>query len=117
MAESADPNLVTLGELGRQIGRLDNRFGELNARLDKVVSHDVYAIQTAYTEQRLSQLQAELQRASDATGKLEDDFEQYQRDESKRREDERQRRLYQAIVPVLLGLLSVAVAVWAVISK
>lgn len=117
MTESADPNLVTLGELGRQIGRLDNRFGELNARLDKVVSHDVYAIQTAYTEQRLSALQAELQRASDATSKLEDDFEQYQRDESKRREDERQKRLYQAVVPVLLGLLSVAVAVWAVISQ
>lgn len=112
-----DPNLVTLGELGRQIGRLDTRFGELNARLDKVVSHDVYAIQTAYTEQRLSQLQTELQRASDATGKLEDDFEQYQRDQSKRREEDRQRRLYQAVVPIFFGVLSVAVAVWAVVSQ
>lgn len=117
MAESADPNLVTLGELGRQIGRLDSRFAELNSRLDKVVSHDVYAIQTTYVERRLADLQAELQRASDATGKLEDDFEQYQRDESKRREDERQKRLYQAVVPVLLGVLSVAVAIWAVVSQ
>lgn len=117
MAESADPNLVTLGELGRQIGRLDNRFAELNSRLDKVVSHDVYAIQTTYVERRLADLQADLQRAMDANGKLEDDFEQYQRDEAKRREDERQKRLYQAVVPVLLGLLSVAVAVWAVVSQ
>lgn len=117
MADSADPNLVTLGELGRQIGRLDNRFAELNSRLDKVVSHDVYAIQTTYVEQRLAQLQAEIQRAADANGKLEDDFEQYQRDESKRREEERQRRLYQAVVPIFFGILSVAVAVWAVISQ
>lgn len=117
MAESPDPNLVTLGELGRQIGRLDNRFAELNSRLDKVVSSDVYAIQTTYVERRLADLQADLQRAVDANNKLEDDFEQYQRDESKRREDERQKRLYQAILPVLLGLLSVAVAVWAVISQ
>lgn len=117
MAEAADPNLVTLGELGRQIGRLDNRFAELNTRLDKVVSHDVYAIQTTYVEQRLAQLQAEIQRAADANSKLEDDFEQYQRDESKRREEERQKRLYQAVVPVLLGFLSVAVAVWAVVSQ
>ena len=117
MTESADPNLVTLGELGRQIGRLDNRFAELNTRLDKVVSSDVYAIQTTYVERRLADIQADLQRAVDANNKLEDDFEQYQRDEAKRREDERQKRLYQAIVPVLLGLLSVAVAVWAVISQ
>ena len=117
MADSADPNLVTLGELGRQIGRLDNRFAELNSRLDKVVSSDVYAIQTTYVERRFADLQAELQRAVDANSKLEDDFEQYQRDESRRREEERQKRLYQAVVPVLLGFLSVAVAVWAVVSQ
>jgi hypothetical protein len=117
MAESADPNLVTLGELGRQIGRLDNRFGELNQRLDKVVSLDVYAIQTTYVEQRLAQLQADIQRATDEHGKLEDAFEAYQRAERDRREEERQKRLYQAVVPVLLAFLSVAVAVWAVISQ
>lgn len=117
MAESADPNLVTLGELGRQIGRLDNRFAELNTRLDKVVSSDVYAIQTAYTERRLADLQAELQRANDASTKLEDDFEQYQRDEAKRREDERQKRLYQAIIPILICLVASVISVWAVVAK
>ncbi|MGW2724785.1 hypothetical protein [Streptomyces sp. NPDC001492] len=117
MAESADPNLVTLGELGRQIGRLDNRFAELNSRLDKVVSLDVYAIQTTHVEQRLAQLQADIQRAMAERNKLEDDFEAYQRAERDRREEERQKRLYQAVVPVLLAFLSVAVAVWAVISK
>jgi uncharacterized small protein (DUF1192 family) len=105
------------GELSRLIGRLDNRFAELNSRLDKVVSLDVYAIQTTHVEQRLAGLQAEIQRCGDAITKNEDDFEQYQRDEAKRREDERQKRLYQAIVPVFLGLLSVAVAVWAVVSQ
>jgi uncharacterized membrane protein YcjF (UPF0283 family) len=105
------------GELSRLIGRLDNRFAELNTRLDKVVSLDVYAIQTTHVEQRLAQQQADIQRSMDATKQVEDDFEQYQRDEAKRREEERQKRLYQAVVPVLLALLSVAVAVWAVISR
>lgn len=111
----------TNGELSRLIGQLDqrfhSRFSELNSRLDKVVSLDVYTIQTTHIEQRLAGLQSENQRCSDAIRKLEDDFEQYQRDEAKRREDERQKRLYQAILPVLLGLLSVAVAIWAVVSR
>lgn len=111
----------TLGELGRLIGQLDqrfhSRFSELNARLDKVVSMDVYTIQTTHIEQRLAGLQSEHQRCSDAISKLEDDFEQYQRDEAKRREEERQKRLYQGILPVLFSLLSVAVAIWAVVSR
>lgn len=111
----------TNGELSRLIGQLDtrfqNRFSELNTRLDKVVSLDVYTIQTTHIEQRLAGLQTEIQRCSDANKTLEDQFEQYQRDVAKQREDERQKRLYQAIVPVLLGLLSVAVAIWAVVSQ
>ncbi|MFF7191918.1 hypothetical protein ACFZAR_43865 [Streptomyces sp. NPDC008222] len=110
----------TNGELGRQIGTLhtllDARFAELNARLDKVVSLDVYTIQTTHVEQRLAQLGTDIQRCSDATGKLEDDFEAYQRDESKRREEERQKRLYQAVIPILVCLVSAVIAVWAVIK-
>ncbi|MGW5696048.1 hypothetical protein ACWEWX_35560 [Streptomyces asiaticus] len=109
------------GELGRLIAalqaRLDNRFGELNSRLDKVVSLDVYTIQTTYVDQRLSQLQTDIQQVRTEAATLEDDFEKYQRDESRRREDERQRRLYQAIIPVLLCVVSSAIAIWAVISK
>lgn len=109
------------GELGRLIGmlqtRLDNRFGELNARLDKVVSLDVYTIQSTHVEQRLAQLGTEIQRCSDANAKLEDDFEQYQRDEAKRREEERQKRLYSAIVPVFATVVSSAIAIWAVVSR
>jgi len=109
------------GELGRLIGalqtRLDSRFGELNARLDKVVSLDVYTIQTTHVEQRLAQLQAEIQRCSDAGAALEDQFEQYQRDEAKRREVERQQRLYSAIIPVLIAVVSSAIAIWAVVAK
>lgn len=111
----------TNGELSRLIGQLDTRFhsrlSELHARLDKVVSLDVYTIQTTHMEQRLASLQADIQRCKDANKTLEDQFEQYQRDEAKRREDERQKRLYQAILPVFIGLLSVAVAIWAVVSR
>lgn len=109
------------GELGRLIAalhaRLDNRFGELNSRLDKVVSLDVYTIQTTYVEQRLAQLQSDIQQVRGETGKVEDALEEYQRDASKRREDDRQKRLYQAIIPVLMGLASAAIAIWAVVSK
>jgi hypothetical protein len=109
------------GELGRLIAglesRLDTRFAELNSRLDKVVTLDVYTIQITHFEQRLAQLQSDVQRCTDANAKLEDDFEQYQRDEAKRREDERQKRLYQAVIPVLLALMSAAVAVWAVVGR
>jgi uncharacterized small protein (DUF1192 family) len=108
------------GELGRQIGALQQlistRFSELNSRLDKVVSLDVYTIQTTHVEQRLAHLQTEIQRCSDANGKLEDDFEAYQRDESKRRDEERQKRLYQAVIPILVCLVSAVIAIWAVIK-
>lgn len=108
------------GELGRLIAGLEARIGtsfaELNSRLDKVVTLDVYTIQVTHFEQRLAQLQSDLQRCADANAKLEDDFEQYQRAERDRREAERQKRLYQAVVPVLLGLLSAAIAVWAVVA-
>ena len=94
------------GELGRQIGALQSmlasRFSELNSRLDKMVSLDVYTIQTTYVEQRLSHLQSEIQRCVSERAQLEDDLEAYQRDEAKRREAERQARLYQLIVPVAL---------------
>ncbi|MFF9310066.1 hypothetical protein ACF1BS_04060 [Streptomyces sp. NPDC014748] len=109
------------GELGRLIGALrttmDSRFAELNGRLDKVVSLDVYTIQTTYVEQRLAQLQAEIQRCLDANAKLEDDLEAYQRDEARRRDAERQARLYQLIVPVVLCIISSVIAIWAVVAK
>ncbi|MET9140591.1 tol-pal system YbgF family protein [Streptomyces parvulus] len=108
------------GELGRLISgletRLDTRFGELNSRLDKVVTLDVYTIQTTHFEQRLAQIQADLQQVRSDRDSLEDAFEQYQLTERDRREAERQKRLYQAVIPVLLALLSAAIAVWAVVA-
>jgi len=77
----------------------------------------VYTIQSNHFEQRLAHLQAEVQRCADANAKLEDDFEQYQRDEAKRREEERQKRLYQAIIPILTCLVATVIAIWAVVSK
>ncbi|MFJ3696904.1 hypothetical protein ACIPW9_22610 [Streptomyces sp. NPDC090052] len=49
--------------------------------------------------------------------KLEDDFEQYQRDERDRRERDRQTRLYSAIVPLLIAVVSSAVAIRAVVAQ
>ena len=109
------------GELGRLIGmlqtRLDSRFGELNARLDKVVSLDVYTIQSTHVEQRLAQMQTDIQRCMDANAKLEDDFEAYQRAERDRREQDRQKRLYSAIIPVFATVVSSAIAIWAVVAR
>lgn len=111
----------TNGELSRLIGLLDTRFqnglGDINARLDKVVSLDVYTIQTSYLEQRLAALHSDGQRNADATKKLEDEFEKYQRDQAIKREDERQKRLYQAVIPVLICLVGAAISLWSVISK
>jgi len=112
---------LSVGELGRAVAALRHEvqaMGQgINARLDKVVSTEVYALQSAYTDQRINQLSQELQKAKDANEALENAFEQYQRDERDRRERERQARLYQLIVPVLIGLLSAAIAIWAVVEK
>lgn len=89
----------------------------INARLDKVVSTEVYSLQSAYTDQRITQLSQELQKASDARETLENQFEHYQLQERDRRERERQARLYQLIVPVLIALLSAGVAIWAVVAQ
>lgn len=115
------PEELSVGELGRTVNALRQEvqaMGQgLNARLDRVVSTEVYALQSAYTDQRINALGQELQKERDANAALENAFEQYQRDERDRRERERQARLYQMIVPVLMGLLSAAIAVWAVVTK
>ncbi|CAM5588646.1 hypothetical protein [Streptomyces purpurascens] len=115
------PDELSVGELGRTVDALRREvqaMGQgINSRLDKVVSTEVYALQSAYTDQRINALGQELQKERDANAALENAFEQYQRDERDRRERERQARLYQMIVPVLMGLLSAAIAVWAVVAK
>lgn len=111
----------TNGELARLISQMDNRvdarLGELNSRFDKVVTLDVYTIQMQHIERRISESEGDIRSNAEATKKLEDDFEKYQRDQATKREEDRQKRLYQAILPVLLGLMSAAIAVWAVVSK
>ncbi|MFF9043361.1 hypothetical protein [Streptomyces parvulus] len=108
------------GELGRQIGALqallEARLGELHTRLDKFVSLDVWTIQNTAFEQRLAQLQADLQQLRTERDTLEDAFEQYQRDEARRREDDRQKRLYQGAIPVLAALVAAVIAVWSVVA-
>ncbi|MFI0929638.1 hypothetical protein ACH4TP_37805 [Streptomyces sp. NPDC021012] len=111
----------TNGELARLISqmdvRMDSRLGELSSRFDKVVTLDVYTIQMTHIEQRIAKADADNRSNADAVKKLEDDFEKYQRDQATKREEDRQKRLYQAILPVLLGLISAAIALWAVVSK
>lgn len=114
------PDELSVGELGRTVNALRQEIQAMgqgiNSRLDKVVSTEVYALQSAYTDQRINALGQELQKERDANTSLENAFEQYQRDERDRRERERQARMYQLTVPVLLALLSAAIAVWAVVS-
>ncbi|KUH38375.1 MULTISPECIES: hypothetical protein [Streptomyces] len=114
------PDEPSVGELGRTVEALRHEIQALgqgiNSRLDRVVSTEVYSLQSAYTDQRITALSQELQKARDAHDALDAGFEQYQRDERDRRERERQARLYQLIVPMLLALMSTAVAIWAVVS-
>jgi hypothetical protein len=109
------------GELGRLIaalqGETQRRMDTLNVRLGEFVPQILFEQNNRYLTESISRLHSELQRALEMNSKLEDDFEQYQRDEAKRREAERQGRLYQMVVPVFLGLLSSAIAIWAVSSK
>lgn len=115
------PEEQTVGELGRSVAALRQEIQAMgqgiNSRLDKVVSTEVYALQSAYTDQRINQLGQDLQKAKDANEALENAFEQYQRDERDRRERDRQARLYQLVVPVLLALMSAAIAIWAVVAQ
>jgi hypothetical protein len=115
------PEEQTVGELGRSVSALRHEIQAMgqgiNARLDKVVSTEVYSLQSAYTDQRITQLSQDLQKVSDARETLEDRFETYQLNERDRRERERQARLYQLVVPVLLALLSAGIAVWAVVAQ
>jgi uncharacterized small protein (DUF1192 family) len=115
------PDELSVGELGRAVAALRQEIQAMgqgiNARLDKVVSTEVYTLQSAYTDQRITALSAEVQKVRDERDALENAFEQYQLAERDRREQERQKRLYQAVIPVLLGLLSAAIAIWAVVAK
>lgn len=114
------PEELSVGELGRTVDALRHEIHALgqgiNARLDRVVSTEVYSLQSAYTDQRITALSQDLQKVHDQRDALETAFEQYQLTERDRRERERQARLYQLIVPMLLALLSAAVAIWAVVS-
>ncbi|WP_318202978.1 hypothetical protein [Streptomyces sp. SCL15-4] len=115
------PDELSVGELGRTVDALREEIRAMgqgiNARLDKVVSTEVYTLQSAYTDQRITALGQDVQKVADARDALENAFEQYQRDERDRRERERQARLYQMVLPVIMGLLSAAIAVWAVVAR
>lgn len=115
------PDDLSVGELGRAVSALRQEIQAMaqgiNLRLDKVVSTEVYSLQNAYTDQRITQLSQELQKVRDDRDTLETAFETYQLTERDRRERERQARLYQLVVPVLLALLSAGVAIWAVVAQ
>jgi hypothetical protein len=115
------PDELSVGELGRTVDAMRHEFRDgmasINSRLDRLVSAEVYALQSAHTDQRITALSQDLQKEISTREAVEAAFEQYQLDERDRREKDRQARLYQAIVPVLMGLLAAAVAIWAVVAK
>lgn len=115
------PDELSVGELGRNVDALRREIRAMgqgiNERLDKVVSTEVYSLQSAYTDQRITALSTDLQKERDDREALETAFANYRQAEAERRERERQTRLYQAIIPVLMGLVSAAIAIWAVVAK
>ncbi|GAA0498283.1 hypothetical protein ACFQ2B_38730 [Streptomyces stramineus] len=117
----ADADALSVGELGRTVDALRREFHDgmagINSRLDRLVSSEVHALQSAHADQRIAALDQGLQREREARSTLERAFERYQLAEAERRERERETRLYQAIVPALVGVTAAAVAVWGVIAK
>jgi hypothetical protein len=120
-AEAVVSDELSVGEIGRTVVALRQEvqaMGQgINVRLDKMVSTEVSSLQSAYTDQRISDLSQEVQRERDARGVLEREFEAHQLADRDRRERERQARLYQMVVPVLMGLLTAAISVWAMVAK
>lgn len=112
---------LSVGELGRTVDALRREFHDgmagINARLDRLVSTEVHALQTAHTDQRLSALSQGLQKEAEAREALEDEMERFQLAEAERRERERQTRLYHAVVPIALGLVAAAVSIWGAVGK
>ncbi|MFH8553685.1 hypothetical protein ACH4FE_08705 [Streptomyces celluloflavus] len=113
------PDELSVGEIGRTVVALRQEVQAMgrgiNARLDKMVSTEVYSLQSAYTDQRISDVNQEMQREREGLAALEREFEAYRLAERERRERERQARLYQMVVPVLMGLLAAAISVWTAI--
>ncbi|MEV8480225.1 hypothetical protein [Streptomyces sp. NPDC051173] len=112
---------LSVGELGRTVDALRREFHDgmagINARLDRLVSAEVHALQAAHTDQRITALSQDMQKEAEAREALEDELERHQLAEAERRERERQARLYHAIVPIVLGLIAAAIAIWGSIGK
>lgn len=112
---------LSVGELGRAVASLRLEIQAMaqgiNARLDKVVSTEVYGIQTAYTDQRITTLVQDLAQERSAREAIGRDLERYQLSEAERRERGRQTRVYQAIIPVALATLAATVTVWGMLSR
>ncbi|GAA2811344.1 hypothetical protein GCM10010441_40000 [Kitasatospora paracochleata] len=106
---------LTVGELGRMVGALREDFEKfvegVYARLDRVVSTEVYAIQTAHVDQRLNDLARDISVAQRDAQTALASLEAYKLAEVSRRERERQTRLAQLVLPVLLAVFSAAVSV------
>lgn len=122
---SPDPDRPTLGEVARSIGQLrdDVREGlrSLNARLDKVVSQEVYAADQRLREAQISDLRADLE-SKKAThgndmGNIQariEEIERRRREEAakaeERRANDRRLVLSSLIFPLVLTILAAYLA-------
>ncbi|MCC3769754.1 hypothetical protein [Streptomyces sp. UNOC14_S4] len=84
---------LSVGELGRTVDALRREFQDgmagITARLDRLVPADVYTLQSAHTDERISALAQGLQREVEAREALESQIERYQLAEAERRERDR----------------------------
>ncbi|MBH1939172.1 hypothetical protein I5Q34_33780 [Streptomyces sp. AV19] len=114
-----DADALSVGELGRIVEAMRREFHEglagINSRLDRLVSSDVHTLQMTHAEQCIAALDRDLQKECEARSALKRQFERYQLAEVERREGDRKTRLYQAVVPLLMGLVAAAVAVWGAV--
>lgn len=112
---------VSVGELARAVVALrqdiQSMSREINIRLDKVVSTEVYTLQAAYVDRRITDLAHDIVKEREVREALSRDLERYQLGEAERRERERQTRLYQAVLPSITALVATAIAIWGVINR
>ncbi|MCD9146104.1 hypothetical protein [Streptomyces albireticuli] len=88
----------------------------IHDRLDRVVSMDVYTVQSSFHDQQIAALSQSLQKERDEREAFERNSERHRLEEVNRRDRDRQARLYNAVIPIVVCLISSAVALWAAIK-
>lgn len=111
---------LSSGDTGRIVKDLREELREsisaIHDRIDRMVGMDVYAVQSSYYDQQIVSLSQSLQKEHDEREAFERNSERHRLEDINRRDRDRQARLYNAVIPILVCLVSSAVALWVAIK-